>query len=127
MMKTVEPPYLYLWQRGREWAPGIQFTSSRERSEFVRLADWLVCEFGAEVVERRGGQSPEDKEYWTLRSAGSQWLLSRCYYPRGIDLAGEHVADLPAFEAIAREVGARPFGWRYRWFRFRSWLIGKMG
>jgi hypothetical protein len=121
-MARVEPPYFGLAQFGREWVPSIVFTRSRDRAEFARLAGWLCREFGAEVVERYGGAGEEDKEYWTLRVAGSDWLLMRCFYPRGISLDGHRPADLPAFEAIARAVGARPVGWRYRWLRFRRWL-----
>jgi hypothetical protein len=112
-MARIEPPYLGLARLGREWVPSILFTHSRDRAEFLRLADWLYREFSAEVVERYGGESA-DKEYWTLRHAGSDWLLMRCFYPRGISLGGQHPADLPAFEAIAQAVAARPYGWRFR-------------
>lgn len=123
-MAKVEPPYFWLGCYGREWVPGIVFTRSRDRAEFVRLADWLCREFGAEVVERYGGPGAEDKEYWTLRGAGSHWLLMRCFYPHGISLDGKSGRDLPVFERIAAAVGAVPVGWRYRWIRFRRWLSG---
>jgi hypothetical protein len=123
-MARVQPPYLGLARFGRAWVPSIVFARDRDRAEFVRLADWLCREFGAEVVERYGGEAEQDKEYWTLRVAGSDWLLMRCFYPHGISLDGSRPADLPAFEAIARAVGARPVGWRYRWVRFRRWLFG---
>ena len=70
-MATVEPPYFGLARFGREWVPSIVFSGSRDRGEFLRLADWLCREFAAEVVERYGGQGIDDKEYWTLRVAGS--------------------------------------------------------
>ena len=54
-MARVEPPYFGLARFGREWVPSILFTRGRDRAEFVRLADWLCREFGAEVVERYGG------------------------------------------------------------------------
>jgi hypothetical protein len=119
-----EPPLIALASVGRDWAPGVLFTESRDRAEFVRLAEWLCREFGAEVVERYGGDREEDKEYWTLRVAGSDWLLIRSYYPRGISLHGPSMKDLPAFEAIARAVNASPIGWRYRWLRLRRRLGG---
>jgi hypothetical protein len=123
-MAKVEPPYFGLGQLGREWVPTIFFTRSRDRAEFLRLADWLSREFHGEVVERYGGEGKEDKEYWTLRIAGSDCLLMRCFYPHGISLDGRRTTDLPAFEAIARAIGAQPVGWRYRWVRFRRWLAG---
>ncbi|MFL5343081.1 MAG: hypothetical protein ACJ8F7_23360 [Gemmataceae bacterium] len=123
-MATVEPPNFWLGRYGREWVPGILFTRSRDRAEFIRLADWLCREFGAEVVERYGGEGEEDKEYWTLRASGSDWLLMRCFYPRGISLDGKSPRDLEVFERIAAAVGAAPVGWRHRWVRFRRWLAG---
>jgi hypothetical protein len=124
-MARVEPPYIGLSRYGRTWVPGILFARSRDRAEFIRLADWLCREFAAEVVKRYGGEGEQDKEYWTLRVAGSDWLLMRCFYPHGISLDGQCQEDLPAFEAIARAVGARPVGWRYRWLRCRRWLTGR--
>jgi hypothetical protein len=100
------------------------FTAARDRPEFLRLADWLCREFGAAVVERYGGDGADDKEYWTLRAGGSDWLLMRCFYPRGISLDSKSPRDLPVFERIAAAVGAVPVGWRYRWVRFRRWLAG---
>lgn len=117
-MGKVEPPYLSLAPYMREWPPGLLFTRSRDRGEFLRLADWLCGEFGADVIERYGGGGEDDKEYWTLQVAGSDWLLMRCFYPRGISLWGPRADDLPAFEAIAQAVGARSHGLRYRWRRF---------
>jgi hypothetical protein len=121
-MAKGDPPCFGLMRFGREWVPSIVFTRSRDRGEFVRLADWLCRDFRAEVVSRYGGEGEQDKEYWTLRVAGSDWLLMRCFYPSGISLDGRHLTDLPAFEAIACAVGASPVGWRYRWVRFRRWL-----
>jgi len=121
-MARVEPPYFGLGTFGREWVPMIVFTASRDRAEFLRLADWLCREFSVEVVERYGGSGEDDKEYWTLRSPASDWLLMRCFYPRGISLDSTSPRDLPVFERIAVAVGAVPVGWRYRWARFRRRL-----
>lgn len=118
-MGRVEPPYFGLARYGREWVPSIVFTRSRDRSEFLRLAEWLCRDFGGEVVERYGGEDEDAKEYWTIRVGESRWMLSRCFYPVGISLDSDHGPDLPTFETIAREVAARPVGWRYRWLRFR--------
>jgi hypothetical protein len=96
---------------------------TRARAEFLRLADWLCREFGAVVVERYGGEGPDNKEYWTLRVGASDWMLMRCYYPHGISLDSHSPVDLPAFERIAAAVGAKPVAWRYRWIRFRRWLV----
>jgi hypothetical protein len=123
-MARVEPPYFGLARYGREWVPVIVFTRSRDRAEFVRLADWLCQEYRVEVVERYGGDRADDKDYWTLRSTGSDWLLMRCFYPHGISLDSKSPRDLPVFERIAAVVGAKPIGWRYRWLRFRRWLDG---
>ena len=97
----LEPPFIGLAPFGRDWVPDIFFTRSRDRGEFLRLADRLCREFRAEVVERYGGEGEEAKEYWTLRVDGSDWLLMRCFYPRGISLNGGSMKDLPAFESIA--------------------------
>ena len=123
-MARIVPPYFGLAQYGREWVPSVVFTTTLDRAEFVRIADWLCREFGAEVVKRYGNEAPDGKEYWTLRAGGSEWLLMRCYYPRGISLDSNSPADLPMFERIAAAVGAVPVGWRYRWVRFRRWLAG---
>lgn len=119
-----EPPIIGLAPYGREWVPALVLTRSRERREFLILAEWLCREFRAEVVERYGGEGEEDKEYWTLRVDGSDWLLMRCYYPIGVSLNGGSMGDLPAFEAIGRAVHAAPVGWRYRWLRFRRRFRG---
>lgn len=118
-MGKVEPPYIGLAPYGCAWAPSIFFTRNRDREEFLGLADWLCGQFGADVIERYGGSGEDDKEYWTLRVAGSDWLLMRCFYPTGISLSGQCAGDLPAFEEIARAIGARPIGWRYHWLRLR--------
>ncbi|WP_020470422.1 hypothetical protein [Zavarzinella formosa] len=123
-MAKVDSPYVGLVRFGREWAPSIFFTRDRDRAEFLRLAGWLCQRFRAEVIDRYGGEEAESKEYWTLRVGESDWLLMRCFCPGGISLDGKHQTDLPAFEAIAREVGASPVGWRYRWVRLRRWLGG---
>ncbi|MCC2668632.1 MAG: hypothetical protein K0Q72_1103, partial [Armatimonadetes bacterium] len=121
-MAKIEPPYCGLARFGREWIPVVVFTASRDRAEFLRLGEWLCREFGAEVVERYGGEGPDNKEYWTLRVAESDWLLMRCFYPHGISLDSNSPRDLPKFERIAQAVGAVPVGWRYRWARFRRRL-----
>ena len=118
-MGNAEPPYIGLARYGRVWVPSIFFTRERDREEFLRLAGWLCEEFGADIVERYGGKGEDDKEYWTLRVAGSDWMLMRCFCPKGISLGGQNAADLPAFEVIARAIGARPVGWRYHWLRLR--------
>lgn len=120
----VQPPYFGLCQYGREWVPVVVFANTRDRAEFLRLADWLCHEFGADVVERYGGAGVEDKEYWTLRVGRSEWMLMRCFYPHGISLDTNSPGDLPVFERIAAAVGAVPVGWQYRWVRFRRWLSG---
>lgn len=122
-MAKVEPPYWGLARYGRDWVPTVVFSRARDRAEFLRLAEWLGREFAAEVVKRYGGEGPDDKEYWTLRVGASDWMLMRCYYPLGISLDSYSPADLPAFERIAAAVGAKPVGWRYRWIRFRRWLV----
>lgn len=116
-MARPEPPIIGLAPYGRDWVPNIFLTSRRDRGEFLGFAEWLCREFPAQVIERYGGEGEEAKEYWTLRVDGSDWLLMRCYYPRGISLAAHSMTDLPAFEAIARAVCASPVGWRYRWLR----------
>ena len=121
-MAKIEPPYFGLVRQGREWVPAIVFTTSRSRAEFLRLAEWLCREFDAEVIERHGGEGPDEKEYWMLRVAGADWLLMRCFYPHGISLDSNSPGDLPHFERIVRAVGARPVGWRYRWVQLRRWL-----
>lgn len=110
-MRRVDPPYFGLARFVREWVPLIHFTRSRERGEY-----------GGEVVERYGGDGPDQKEYWTIRVDDANWLLMRCYYPCGVSLDTDRPEDLPAFEAIARAVGARQVGWRYRWRKFRDRL-----
>lgn len=124
-MAKVEPPYFGLVRFGREWVPSIFFTRSRDRAEFVRLAEWLGREFHVEVAERYGGEGEDSKEYWTLRVGNSNWLLMRCFYPSGISLDGSRPDDLPAFEAIGKAVGASPVGWRYRWVQIRRLGLGR--
>jgi hypothetical protein len=118
-MPRVEPPYFGLARYGRNWVPSIHFSRSRDRAEFLRLADSLCRDHGGTVVERYGSDDEDAKEYWTIAVGESRWLLMRCFYPHGISLDSDRPADLPAFEAIARAVGARPVGWRYRWAAFR--------
>jgi hypothetical protein len=121
-MSRPEPPLFGLARYGRDWVPNIHFTRSRDRREFLRLAEWLCREYHGEVAEHYGGEGEDHKEYWTIRIGESDWLLMRCFYPYGISLGTDRAADLPTFEAIAQQVGARPVGWRYRWLRFRRSL-----
>jgi hypothetical protein len=85
-----KPSIIGLAPFGRDWVPNIFLTRSRDRSEFLRLAEWLVREFRAEVVDRYGGGGEEAKEYWTRRVDGSDWLLMRCHYSEGISLGPLH-------------------------------------
>lgn len=121
-MPRPEPPLFGLARYGRDWVPNIYFTHSRYRAEFVRLAGWLCREYHGQVVKRYGGEGDDQKEYWTIRVGESDWLLMRCFYPHGISLGTDRPDDLPTFEAIAKQVGARPVGWRHRWLRLRRRL-----
>jgi hypothetical protein len=123
----IETPYFGLARYGRDRVPSVVFTSSRDRGEFLRLAGWICRDFGGEVVERYGGDGEDHKEYWTIRVGEARWMLCRCFFPRGISLDTDLPSDLPAFEEIARLIGARSVGWRYRWLRLRRKLLKATG
>ena len=100
---------------GADWVPSLFFTEHRDRDVFLWIADWLKTKFSLNLIEEYGATSPDGKEYWTFETDHSRWMLMRCYFPRGISLDSDSPRDLATFEDIARSVGAKPIGWRYRW------------
>lgn len=97
-MAKIQPPYFGLARCGREWVPVVVFTASRDRAEFLRLADWLCREFHAQVVKRHGGEGTDDKEI--LDAPG-----------RGLGLAADAVL-LPARDLPRQQLPPRPAGVR---------------
>lgn len=126
--RTPSYPYCHLMRSGA-W---IHFSPSRERTEFLRVADVLRQEFNLKLVETFGGVEADAKEYWTFANDRARLLLMRCCCPRGISLEGATRfpngnfadSDNPTIEAIARRFNAEFCGWRWKFIRFLRWFCG---